>query len=238
MALHDGHRQRMYLKAEKGALEEHEWLELLLFSAIPRRNTNEIAHQLIRAFGSAINVFEASFEDLKKVPGVGNSVAAHIQAIGYFYKNYREKYEPKYLKAFSSHEFLPYVKETYKNEFYEVVDIYLLEGSGHIMKKQRFSMDSICKVEVLPEEVASFLLEKDAVGAVMVHNHPFGEAVPSGADDEMTKKCQLICSLNNRLLCDHIIYAPSGIYSYYLSGRMREISEKFCVNKVFGSEKK
>ena len=52
MAIHDGHRQRMYEKAEKGVLAEHEWLEVLLFNAIPRRNTNDIAHALIAQFGS------------------------------------------------------------------------------------------------------------------------------------------------------------------------------------------
>ena len=66
----------------------------------------------------------------------------------------------------------------------------------------------------------------------MVHNHPFGEAVPSDADDTMTKNCQLLCSVNNRLLCDHMIYAPSGVYSYYLSGRLSEISKQYSVGKV------
>lgn len=237
MGLHDGHRQRMYLKAEKGSLEDHEWLEVLLFAALPRRNTNEIAHRLIAQFGSVNEVFFASMEDLQKVPGVGISVAAHIRAIGHFYKKYQEKAEKKYLGEFSTRAFLPFVKETYKDELYEVVDLYLLDGNGRILKRQRFSIDSICSVEMLPEEVASFLLTKGALGAVMVHNHPFGEAVPSEADDAMTRNCQMLCSMNNRLFCDHIIYAPSGMYSYYLSGRMGEISEAYSVGKFLENKK-
>ncbi len=237
MALHDGHRQRMYLKAEKDALEDHEWLEVLLFAALPRRNTNEIAHRLIAQFGSAYDVFFASMEDLQKVPGVGVSVAAHIRAIGHFFKKGQEKKEPKFVGEFSSRAFLPFVKERYKDELYEVVDLYLLDGNGRVMKRQRFSIDSICTVEVLPEDLSSFLLTKGALGAVMVHNHPFGEAVPSDADDAMTKNCQILCSINNRLLCDHIIYAPSGMYSYYLSGRMREISEAYSVGKFLDDKK-
>ena len=69
MALHEGHRQRMYEKVEKDALADHEWLEVLLFGALPRKNTNELAHRLIAQFGSAIKVFFASREELQKVPG-------------------------------------------------------------------------------------------------------------------------------------------------------------------------
>ena len=236
MALHEGHRQRMYQKVEKGALEEHEWLEVLLFSAVPRKNTNELAHLLIARFGSALKVFSASMEELQKVPGVGASVAAQIRAIGHFFENYRETQEPKYYGKFSSRDFLPFVKKTYEDVFFEVVDLYLLDGEGRIMKKQRFSIESICTVKVLPEEVSSFLLSEGASGAVMVHNHPFGEAIPSEADDLMTKNCQMLCSMHNRLLCEHIIYAPSGMYSYYLSGRMGEISKNYSISKLLDKE--
>ena len=236
MALHEGHRQRMYQKVEKGVLEEHEWLEVLLFSAVPRKNTNELAHLLIAQFGSALKVFSASKEELQKVPGVGASVAAQIRAIGHFFERYRESQESKYYGKFSSRDFLPFVKKTYEDILFEVVDLYLLDGEGRIMKKQRFSIESICTVKVLPEEVSSFLLSEGASGAVMVHNHPFGEAIPSEADDLMTKNCQMLCSMHNRLLCDHIIYAPNGMYSYYVSGRMGEISKNYSISKFLDEE--
>ena len=182
-------------------------------------------------------MFEVSMEDLQKVPGVGISVAAHIRAIGHFFEKYREKKEPEYLGEFSSRSFLPFVKKAYKDELYEVADLYLLDGNGRIMKKQRFSVASISSVEVLPEDFSSFLLTQGALGVVLVHNHPFGEAVPSNSDETMTKNCQMLCSLNNRLFCDHIIYAPSGIYSYYLSGRLREISENYSAVRILDDKK-
>jgi len=68
----------------------------------------------------------------------------------------------------------------------------------------------------------------------MVHNHPFGDAVSSEKDDMMTKNLQMLCSMHNRLFCDHIIYAPNGMYSYYLSGKLKEISENYSISKVLG----
>ncbi len=234
MGLHEGHRQRMYEKAEKGALAEHEWLELLLFGALPRKNTNEIAHRLIAYFGSANKVFFAPVEELKKVPGVGLSVAAQIRAIGYFFEKYQEGKELKFYGEFTSTAFLPYVKEAYKDLLFEVVDVYLLDGEGYVLKKRRFSMASTSAVDILPEEMSAYLLTEDASGAVIVHNHPFGEARPSEADDAMTKNCQMLCSINNRLICDHFIYAPNGIYSYYLSGKLPEMSKKYSISNVLG----
>ena len=39
---HGGHRQRIIKKLDQGVLLEHELLEVFLFNAIPRRNTNDI----------------------------------------------------------------------------------------------------------------------------------------------------------------------------------------------------
>ena len=92
-------------------------------------------------------------------------------------------------------------------------------------------------MEVEPEEVSAFLITEGASGVVMVHNHPVGEAVPSKADDIMTRNCQILCSTHNRLICEHIIYAPNGMYSYYLSGALKEITEQYSVQKVLGTGK-
>ena len=143
----------------------------------------------------------------------------------------KKKNEPKYYGKFDPQAFMPFVKQAYKDVLFEVVDLYLLDGEGNIMKKQRFSIESIAMVKVIPEEMSAFLLTEQASGAVMVHNHPFGEAIPSEADDQMTKNCQMLCSMHNRLLCEHIIYAPNGMFSYYLSGRMGEISKNYSVSK-------
>ena len=55
MGLHDGLGQRCkrrYLAAGAEGMDDHQLLELLLFFAIPRQDTNETAHRLVRQFGS------------------------------------------------------------------------------------------------------------------------------------------------------------------------------------------
>lgn len=79
---HDGHRERLrkrFLDYGADALCEHELLELLLFYGIPRKNTNEIAHDLINMFGDLNGILNTSPAELQKVDGVGSSAALFIR---------------------------------------------------------------------------------------------------------------------------------------------------------------
>ena len=69
MSIHAGHRQRLkerFLKDGLDNFEDHQVLELLLFYGIPQRDTNEIAHELIRKFGSLSKVLEATPRSFRK----------------------------------------------------------------------------------------------------------------------------------------------------------------------------
>ena len=85
MGLHDGHRQRAkerYGQVGADALADHELLELALFYAIPRQDTNETAHRLLKRFRSLQGVLQASPEELEQVEGVGKNAALllHLMA--------------------------------------------------------------------------------------------------------------------------------------------------------------
>ena len=128
--------------------------------------------------------------------------------------------------------FLSFVKGQYNNVPYEVADVYLLDGAGFMLKKQSFTMENISTVLMKPEILSAFCLTKGAHGVVMVHNHPSGVPYPSEDDERMTKNMQMLCSMHNLLLCDHIICAKSGIYSYYLSGRLQDISKIYSIDTL------
>ena len=73
MGTHDGHRMRMRERIAMtgtGPLQDHEVLEFLLFSFVPRKNTNEMAHALMDRFGSFAGVLNADASELEKVPGM------------------------------------------------------------------------------------------------------------------------------------------------------------------------
>ena len=97
--IHEGHRQRLKRKLLNSDDEEilpHEALEALLFYALPQKNTNEIAHELIQRFGGISRVFEANMSDLMQVDGVKEHTATLLKLQTIIYKMYlKDKYEVK-----------------------------------------------------------------------------------------------------------------------------------------------
>lgn len=233
MSEHDGHRRRIIEKLDSGSLREHELLEILLFNAVPRRNTNDLAHRLLATFGSIRSIFSASMARLRTVDGIGENVAAYLFCIGRFYEKYYEApKEPLFPQKFESKSFMEFIAGKYAPMDSEVLDFYFIEESRKIIFCKRFSTDDPQRVSVAPEELTRLLVECKPFGMVAVHNHLTNNSFPSGADDKTTYQLQLICSYHNVLFCDHFIYSRAGIYSYYRSGRMKEISESFSIGSI------
>lgn len=84
MQVHKGHRQRMkrrFLEHGLDNFDDVNVLELLLFYADPRRDTNPLAHALLDQFGSLAGVLEAAPGDLEKIPGIGENAATLLRLI-------------------------------------------------------------------------------------------------------------------------------------------------------------
>ena len=80
----EGHRQRVKDRFRKEGLDsfdEVHALELLLFYAIPQRDTKPLARSLLDRFGSLPLVLEAPMDELMTVPGVGENVATFLSLI-------------------------------------------------------------------------------------------------------------------------------------------------------------
>lgn len=76
---HHHHRARIrrrFLASDPRTLDDYQLLEVLLFYAIPRQDTNPIAHRLMKEFGSLERILEADPKELQKVPGVGPKCCA------------------------------------------------------------------------------------------------------------------------------------------------------------------
>ena len=226
MGPHDGHRERLLSKLGGRRLCEHEYLEIMLYSALPRRNTNDVAHRLIAEFGSLKGVLNAPISRLASVEGIGKRAAQHLYCIGEVMRYYYGEDVALLPKKFSHESFLSYVKREYEGVFLEVLDVYFIDGDGEVYKRISFPSENPFSVAFDSTELVESFMREETSGVVIVHTHPSGAANPSMVDDETTGRCQRLCALHNVLLCDHVIYSKLGIYSYYKSGRLKEVIEK------------
>lgn len=95
--MHEEHRKRLRKKfiSNCDTMEKHEILELLLSFAIPRRNTNEQAHALLKQFGSVKDVIDAPMDALQSIDGIGERSAVLIKLVGVLTRLYMEDTSPK-----------------------------------------------------------------------------------------------------------------------------------------------
>lgn len=229
----------MYEKLKNGdALFEHEILEMLLFNAYPRTNTNPIAHALLQAFGTISGVLSASVEQLTAVEGVGENVALYLKCIGECVKRSNTNSAGvAVLKSYDDFKKFTAVRLRGKTE--EVLEIYCLEKSGKIKKILSYTTNEQNRVELYTEKIALDIANAKPFGILIAHNHLSGKSAPSENDDIFTAKAQLMCSMSNINLYDHCIYAADGdVYSYFSAGKIDEIKRKYNFETVIGSQYK
>ena len=82
MGEYDGHRERLrnhYRDHGMDALRDYEVLELLLFYAVPRKDTQPVARKLLAHFGSIAAVLDAAPQELKDVSGLSDNAILLLQ---------------------------------------------------------------------------------------------------------------------------------------------------------------
>ncbi len=229
---HEGHRRRMYQKLGTGELLDTEILEMMLYPLIPRRNTVDLVHNLLKTFGSAVAVFYAPLEELKKVEGIGEKIASELYLQGILYrKEFKVVYDP-FMGVFSLKEFILRAADMYKTEKNEVLDIYLISQNHKVLSRHRRTDEEEGRVFLDTHWLGKLLSDDSVYGVVMVHNHPKGRADHSKNDEFATRACQMVCNMHGKVLCDHVIFSNEGAYSYYQEGKLQKISEKYSVNTI------
>lgn len=222
--IHEGHRERLIKKFENypDAFTDHELLELLLFLFIPRKDTNETAHKLIDAFGGLDKVVGASAEELATIEGVGERTAANIMLFGKVMERVA-KIKTKEIQYFSVEQMREDMIGFFKDKREESFYMFLLDGKFCVVYRHEINGGGKDAVETDLSSAAKILNVKKCVYAIIVHNHPSGNPLPSDADDAATRKYALLCAMHGVKLAEHLIVGEDDVFSYYGSGRLEEI---------------
>lgn len=210
--VHSGHRKRIrenFLKNGLDDTQEHNVLELALFYAIPRKDTNEIAHYLINQFGSFAGVLDAPIEALTEIDGIGTESAVFLKLLPELFKFY-EKSKSKDTKGiFDSKTAIKYMSGYFVGARVEKFVVMFLDAKGRIITCSEIAQGSDTMVHVDFNTVLKKAVMLDAKGLVVAHNHPNGFAVPSKEDKVMTEKLSNLCKTLDIVLCEHIIFSGS-----------------------------
>lgn len=223
--IHKGHRQRMWKKyIEHGidCFEDHEVLEILLFSAYSRRNTNDIAHELIRRFGSLEGVINAEFNELCEVENVGRAAALSICFMNDFAKRFaREDHSGVILDT--SDGLRKFCYNLLHDCEVEVAHALLLDSSMSLIKDCRISRGVATSVDFDLKALAEKAIKSGCSNVVLVHNHPKGTALASSTDVASTRRVASALMNIGINLIDHIIVSKEEACSMRTSGMLPDI---------------
>lgn len=223
MGIHEGHRERLRESFFENGLDcfnDINALELLLFYAIPRRDTNELAHRLLEHFGSLEAVLFASKQELMAVEGIGESAAGLIMLVPKLYKKSKISKANDEPVIHCGSDAARYMMPRFMDEQNEVLMMMCLDPKKEVISCKEVGRGVVNSVETNVRKLVEIALKCNAHTVIVAHNHPNGHLQMSREDENFTRTLYKSLSLLGIELVDHIIFSGKRYVSFADSGVM------------------
>lgn len=216
-----GHRQRVkekLLNSKPGVMPDYEMLEILLFLAIPRKDTKSLAKDLIIKYKSFAKVISAEESSLLKVPGVNQSTLACFKLIkeGAARLIKEELLSKPVLSSWKS--LIDYCRVLIGHQKTEAFITIYLNSQNELIEEDLQEYGTIDQITIYPREITKRALFLNASAIILVHNHPGGNTKASKADIEITKKIVNSLSQFSIKVHDHVIISDKSFFSFKAEG--------------------
>lgn len=223
--MHEGHRERLRRKGTDygiGCLEDHECLELILGYAIPRKNTNELAHELLKKAGSLRGVFDMDVTQLKQVKGIGDSSAFMLKLIDHVMRRPRTGLKKRVLLNKAS-AVRSYADVLFATSDHEEMHVLYLDKKMMLTERIKVSEGSEWQAGVSVRDILIPGLLSGAAGFIIIHNHPKGLPSPSQADIGFTIRTEAASKAVGLTMIEHVVYAEGEIYPIMQTTKIRSL---------------
>ena len=219
--IHSGHRARQKKKYREHGLESFtdiEALELLLFYAIPRADTNVLAHALLDRFHSFRGVLEADRAELERVPGIGENAATLLRLVTDLNSRYQRSASVRGTQIRSSGDAGAFLLPQFEYCAEERSVLLCLDTAGRVLECRVLAEGSTAMVGLSARELVGYVLSDKAARVILAHNHVSGVALPSAADLEATAKIYRMLRMIGVELVDHLVFCDGDYVSMRESG--------------------
>ena len=214
--IHSGHRERLrkrFLQSGLAGFEDHTVLELLLFYAIPRSDTNGIAHRLIETFGGLDAVFGAPPEALMQVDGIGEKAAVLIRLSAEAARRARLSKQDPHTVIRTSEDAAAVLIPQFMHLPDESVVLLCLDPKNRVIDAVTLTRGGPASASVDIRHIAEAAILRKATAVILSHNHPNGSPFPSEEDRETTAAVRGALAPLGIALLDHVIVAGEQYFS-------------------------
>ena len=180
-------------------------LELVLFLALPRRDTKPVARALLSRFKSFAGVIAAPLAELRSVDGMGDAGSAALKTVqAAAIRLMRSELQDRPVLS-DWNALMGYLNAQLARERVEQFRVLFLDGKNRLLADEAQARGTVNHTPVYPREVAKRALELHATALILVHNHPSGDPSPSPMDLQTTGMVRRALSTVDVVLHDHII---------------------------------
>lgn len=215
-SIHSGHRGRVKTEFLARGMEgwaDHRALELLLFYAIPQGDVNDLAHELINRFGTLAGVFDASPDELRKVPGVGDHTITLLKLLPPLSGRYVSQRTGRGTVIESWEDAVRELSPYFYGARNEMVYVLCMDGKNKLLGIRKVSEGCIESAEINIRRTVEEAMGLRAVRIYLAHNHVSNVALPSPTDWAATDDLRMILHGVGLTLVDHIVFADDDAVS-------------------------
>jgi len=216
-----GHRARLrarLLGGGEAALADHEVIEYLLMTAIPRKDVKPLAKSLLSRFGGLAGVLNADPAALARHPGMGETSAAALKIVALATRRLARTGVQDQPVLASWQALIDYLTVEMAHLRHERVRALYLDTRNRLVSDELLSEGSLDEAAIHPREVVKKALDLGAAALILVHNHPSGSPEPSRADIQITNRIAEAARLLGISLHDHVIVGKEGHVSLRAKG--------------------
>lgn len=227
--IHAGHRERVrerFMEEGLDAFEDHEVLELLLYYCVRQRDTNALAHRMLKEYGTLNDLLEAHPRDIARRCKVSLNTATLISLCVPLARRYMKRKwgdRPVLNSSFKAGE---YAMSLFAGRIYEAFFAICLDSQNKVNHAALVHEGTINEAPVYPRLIVETALRHKANSVILAHNHPGGSLKPSAADIEVTRKIFAALKAISIHVVDHIIVAGERYMSFAEQGLMGSISNQ------------
>jgi DNA repair protein RadC len=237
--IHKDHRQRLktqFLMNGFESLTDVQKLELLLFYAIPQKDTNPLAHELINKFENLKNVLKANQKDLIEVNGIKENTALFLSLINSMLNFCNQPDLNEVID--STHTAKEYISKFYFNVDVEQFHVFCISKSNKVIKHVLLKSGTIDEVNVQIRHITQVALDAKCNRIIVSHNHPNGKGTMSDEDCAFTYSLMCSCLLNSIDILDHIIVGTDRTISLTERGVMEKLKARAFKNLQLPQDKR
>lgn len=205
-------------KQEKAEQRRVELLEKALRYVLPPKRAGQACGALLAAFDTFDGIFSAPPEVLREIPGLGEDGAEFLQLVIRLSQTYLEERTWNLQRVFDTASAVELFRPKFLGRRTEAVCLMLLDSRGRMVYNDVICEGSFSEVPLHLRQVLQLCIAYRVEEVFLAHNHPSGMAAPSQNDLLVTDRLLVALQGIDVSLCDHIIFAGDGYYSFLASG--------------------